>query len=316
MAVTRPNILKDATAMSNYCKGVNLLKNEFPGPTTASLGIPGPSNKVSTYDLFVVWHHTAMMTFTPPTQNDRNSAHRGPVFLPWHRFMLHQLELNLARVLSVPSFGLPYWDWAADGNLPPSQQPKTALWAATGIGGNGNPVSTGPFAFNAADPRSFHVRVESGAGANMRQVSRGLKRQLGSAPSLPKKAQTAKVLALTPYDAAPWSTTSTGFRNQLEGWEPSPPGLHNLVHVWIGGDMSPASSPNDPVFFLNHCNVDRIWEAWLVKHGRTYIPDQTASNDLKGHRIDDPLSSLISPPTTPRAVLDVTSIYTYDSLDV
>ena len=35
------------------------------------------------------------------------------------------------------------------------------------------------------------------------------------------------------------------------------PRLRNLVHVWVGRDMSPGSSPNDPVFFLNHCNVDR-----------------------------------------------------------
>jgi len=86
--------------------------------------------------------------------------------------------------------------------------------------------------------------------------------------------------------------------------------------VWVGGDMSPASSPNDPVFFLNHCNVDRVWEAWMQKHGRVYVPDQSASNDLKGHRINDQLNSLVSAPTTPAAVLDVTSQYTYDSLDV
>jgi len=88
------------------------------------------------------------------------------------------------------------------------------------------------------------------------------------------------------------------------------------VHVWVGGDMSPASSPNDPVFFLNHCNVDRIWEAWMQQHGRVYVPDQSAPKSLKGHRIDDQLSSLISPSTTPAAVLDVFAQYEYDSLDV
>ena len=55
MAVIRPNILTNAAAMKKYTDGVNLLKNEFTGPTTISLGIPGPSQKVSTYDLFVIW---------------------------------------------------------------------------------------------------------------------------------------------------------------------------------------------------------------------------------------------------------------------
>jgi tyrosinase len=72
---------------------------------------------------------------TPPGQGDRNAAHRGPVFLPWHRFMLILLELQLQRVLSDPDFGLPYWDWAADGELPRAVSPTrrcgpTTAWEA------------------------------------------------------------------------------------------------------------------------------------------------------------------------------------------
>jgi len=80
--------------------------------------------------------------------------------------------------------------------------------------------------------------------------------------------------------------------------------------------MSPASSPNDPVFFLNHCNVDRIWEAWMQKHGRLYLPAANAPAKLKGHRINDKLASFVSPPTTPADVLDVSAQYVYDSLSV
>ena len=47
MAVTRPNILKDATARLKYTQGVNLLKLDFPGTTTKSLGIKGPNNPIS-----------------------------------------------------------------------------------------------------------------------------------------------------------------------------------------------------------------------------------------------------------------------------
>ncbi|MGH7311126.1 MAG: tyrosinase family protein, partial [Candidatus Rokuibacteriota bacterium] len=111
------------------------------------------------------------------------------------------------------------------------------------------------------------------------------------------------------------SFSSDGFRNRLEGWNPEL-GLHNRVHVWVGGDMSPASSPNDPVFFLNHCNVDRIWEAWMQKNGRVYLPLDSEPDDLEGHRLHDDLSSLISPPTTPAAVLDSTAQFVYDSLTV
>jgi|SRR5581483_465343 len=317
MAVTRPNALKNAAALKQYCNGVNLLKNEFTGPTTQSLRIPGPSQKVSTYDLFVCWHVIAMMTMTPANQMQRNAAHSGPVFLPWHRFMLRQLELNLQRVLSDANFGLPYWDWAADGQLPQDQQRQSALWGADGLGGSGSPVKTGPFVFKAADATSFRVRIDTDSNGMLRQTNRGLNRAVGEeqdVPTLPTKADTAAAVATTPYDASPWNQNSKSFRNRVEGW--SPYGMHNQVHVWVGGDMLPASSPNDPVFFLNHCNVDRVWEAWMQKHGRVYVPDQTAPASLKGHRIKDSLSSLISAPTTPSAVLDLTSQYVYDSVAV
>jgi tyrosinase len=319
MSITRRNILSDTTILKQYCDGVNKLKNEFTGPTTKDLGIGGPSNPVSTYDLFVVWHVKAMMTMTPAHGNPegRNAAHRGPVFPAWHRFMLRQLELNLQRVLGDATFGLPYWDWAADGEKPPSDQLNSRLWAPDGIGGGGTPITTGPFVFDSNDDSSFRVRIDTDSNGNLEQTNRGLERTLGEdINTLPTKAATAAVLLVTPYDAAPWTASSSGFRNQAEGWAPDPPGLHNLVHVWVGGDMSPASSPNDPVFFLNHCNVDRIWEAWMQKNGRIYLPDDKAPKTLKGHRLHDQLSSLISSPTTPAAVLDVSAQYIYDSLNV
>ena len=78
--------------------------------------------------------------------------------------------------------------------------------------------------------------------------------------------------------------------------------------------MGPGTSPNDPVFYLNHCNVDRIWEAWMVKHGRTYAPDDSSTNPV-GHRLNDPIISLVTRlTTTPAKMLDVTNIYTYDAL--
>ena len=69
------------------------------------------------------------------------------------------------------------------------------------------------------------------------------------------------------------------------------------------------------MFYLNHCNVDRIWEAWLTQQ-ENYLPPQTAPASLRGHRINDQMSSLVSAPTKPSEVLDMRSIYVYDSLAV
>jgi tyrosinase len=314
-AVTRPNVVTNAAARTKYISGVRLLKAEFTGPTTTSLGIPGPNTNVSTYDLFIVWHHITMSMLTPPTQNDRNAAHRGPVFLPWHRFMLRQLEVNLQRVLNDSTFGLPYWDWAADGQLSAAAQRTAPIWRAGAFGGQGTPVANGPFT-----QAQFPVKIVANAAGALVQTNRGLRRAFGvnGAPTLPRRTNTAGAIAETTYDRAPWNSTSSGFRNNLEGWNPNL-GLHNRVHVWVGGDMLPSTSPNDPIFFMNHCNVDRIWEAWMQKPGgpgRVYLPGDTAPVSLRGHRLNDSMSSLLSAPATPAPMLDMASLYVYDSLTV
>lgn len=320
MAIIRKNILTDTASRDKFIHGALLLKQEASGQTTADFGMPGRPQSVSTYDLFVIWHHTAMMTLTPSgNAAGRNAAHRGPVFCPWHRVMLILFEQNLQRVLGNSNFGLPYWSWGQDGDLPTAQQLTAAIWNADCLGGQGSPVTTGPFAFNAADPNSWRVRVAANASGDLLPVNRGLRRRFASSvvTGLPKNAHVAAALMLDAYDASMWDTSSNGFRNRLEGWSADPgfeaPWLHNAVHVWVGGDMSPSTSPNDPVFYLNHCNVDRIWEGWLTQNGRSYVPDMDADASLKGQRIDDPFNSPMGNDMTPRQVLDVSSIYKYDA---
>ena len=319
----RRNILTNAAARNAYVNGIKLLKAEGSGTTTSALSIPGPSKELSTFDLFVVWHHRAMDQHTPPAQGERNAAHLGPVFLPWHRYMLIQLEANLQRVLGNPSFGLPYWNWAADGERPKPDQPTSTLWRPNCMGGNGDPaaggaVRDGPFSQGSG----WRVAVAADSNNVLRSVSRPLRRVFNIPLGLPRKSEVATVLNQTSYDAPPWSGTSAGFRNRLEGWIPgaSAPHLHNRVHVWVRGDMLISSSPNDPVFYLNHCNVDRIWAAWQARgHATDYRPLPTAPASLFRHRLDDPMYSIFVPGgngPTPRQMLDVSSTYMYGTLAV
>ena len=50
------------------------------------------------------------------------------------------------------------------------------------------------------------------------------------------------------------------FQPALEG------GVHNKVHRAVGGDMKTAASPSDPLFWLHHANINRIWAAWQTAH--------------------------------------------------
>jgi hypothetical protein len=49
---------------------------------------------------------------------------------------------------------------------------------------------------------------------------------------------------------------------------------HNWVHVDIGGLMeSPATAGQDPIFWLHHANIDRLWEVWLSLRGSVRLTD-------------------------------------------
>ncbi|MDR5752721.1 MULTISPECIES: tyrosinase family protein [unclassified Caballeronia] len=42
---------------------------------------------------------------------------------------------------------------------------------------------------------------------------------------------------------------------------------HNPVHDLIGGYMADMVSPMDPIFYLHHSNIDRLWRAWSLTGG-------------------------------------------------
>ena len=130
--------------------------------------------------------------------------------------------------------------------------------------------------------------------------------------------------------------TTGGFRNSLEGFKDlgnsrqsvcrdfQPKNklpfryfeLHNRVHVYIGGTMSDiVISSNDPIFFLHHSNVDRLYESWYRKNNGTnsgsYRPKTFSYSVLPGHNIDEPLVALF-PRVTNRDMHKLSTDLGYD----
>ncbi len=88
-----------------------------------------------------------------------------------------------------------------------------------------------------------------------------------------------------------------------------------MIHRFVGGDMMTSTSPNDPVFYLHHASIDRIWSAWQDVYGTTnYVPSQNESRALMMHRIDDRLHSFLAQAVTPRMVLNHSPYYQYDTI--
>lgn len=91
-------------------------------------------------------------------------------------------------------------------------------------------------------------------------------------------------------------------------------GAHGAGHNWIGHDMGDLHSPIDPIFYLHHCNVDRLWSIWQLNHPTAvqYDPDgKVLGNDrvpAARVKINDPMIG----GATPASTLDlVAQGYTY-----
>ena len=66
---------------------------------------------------------------------------------------------------------------------------------------------------------------------------------------------------------------------------------HNQVHNCIGGvgpldpgpygNMTNFLSPVDPIFFLHHSNMDRLWDVWTRKQKALNLPYLPPQPDLK-----------------------------------
>jgi hypothetical protein len=236
------------------------------------------------YDYFVKLHCDILKGAESP-------AHNGPGFLPWHRELLLRFEI----ALGVP---LPYWDWGV-----PDPASSVLLWRDDLMGGDGVPtpdevVRTGPFRFG-------EWRIWLPPGSSDPPV---LKRALGSKGGNLPGSSLEGVLRITPYDKSPWYDYTTGsFRADLET-------VHNRAHDWVGGTMVENCSPNDPVFWLHHCNIDRLWAEWQHSQAWPYLP-YSGPGVRAGHGLDDlmpPWTGATHPPT-PHSVLNHLALgYRYD----
>ncbi len=235
------------------------------------------------YDDFAETHMHAMMaesgspsspSFTP------GWAHLGPAFFPWHRAMLVEFEKELPATVAIP-----YWDWP---------DPTSSPFTPDFLGGDGDPadswkVKDGPFA--SASPAHWTIRVKDDATDPdfLQRAFFGQDPSLPNTEVLPTTSDVNATQLMAPYDSAPWKVGSAGYRSSMEF------DLHNLVHRWVGGSMLKMTSPNDPVFWLHHCNIDRLWARWQDKHPlyAFYLPPSGAA---PGHNLNDTMIFSHMPP--------------------
>jgi len=154
--------------------------------------------------------------------------HHTPLFLPWHRQYLYYFELSLQAL--VPGVTLPWWDWTTSDAIP------SAYTDPSDPAGNANPLLV-----------SEYTIYQSG------QTQQAPPRTPGQNPGPP-------LPYLDSWNAAMQMTNFAEFQTALEG-------VHDDVHVWVGGIMQDIElAAYDPVFFAHHVMIDRSWRLWQTQN--------------------------------------------------
>jgi hypothetical protein len=196
------------------------------------------------------WRYQADMhgTYDTPTQPLWNGCqHASYFFFSWHRMYLYYFERILRAASGDPYLTLPYWNYSlpSERTIPlPYLQPADAsnpLYVAdrdaTMNAGGSMPASAVSYTIAFSD-MNFEAPFGSSFGGN----------------SVPAPIQ---------------------FDSGAGDLEQQP---HNVVHCVVGGLMcDPDTAAQDPVFWLHHSNIDRLWKRWLDQGGGRSNPTSDAA---------------------------------------
>ncbi len=282
---------------------------------------------------------------TPSTgpQAGVDAAHGNSAFLPWHREYLSRFEKALQSV--NPNVTIPYWDWTDPRSVGVIFQPDFLGTNGSGQPREiplrdelleGGPLQSGNF--SAADGWNvipdLHTNVVTGETLGSTVI-----RYLPPDSNPPEqqfpldKAQIDRILQSEDYNRFRPSLEGLTFidENGNEQVCQALPCSHNLVHALVGGGFIPQppdssesnpptdqpplevvgtmnnvpGSPNDPVFWLHHSNVERLWAEWQnnSRPGSEFYP--APGTQPQGHDLNDRMWPWDGGASTPGSIGDI-----------
>ncbi len=202
----------------------------------------------------------------------KQCQHGSWYFLPWHRGYLIALEKQLrADIVSLKgpaTWALPYWNYFGGGkenNIPPAFNQKTLVDRKTG----------------KSTPNPLYVirRFGPNNDGNVYMPLGNSGRELNLDCQDKSKYTNSSM-------SAEYGGGITGFSHggRAAGANESNP--HNNGHVNVGGTQTNPRglmsyneyAAMDPVFYMHHCEIDRLWASWNSNGG----PNPKDDKWLKG----------------------------------
>jgi hypothetical protein len=245
--------------------------------------LTGNSNTYPTYDLFVYIHST-----------DATAAawHGTSFFLTAHKWFLwvyesaciltaykHMTALGITQNQAC-NLTVPYWDWTLDFDpnssdkiCPVLTENNSGIWNANAFGTatvqklsyyvtDGIPAQSGwvtvaKTSNNPSSPTSSGSYYDNHLKRQLYCGSNGYNLNVG-----PSQAMNMIVTRNKYLDFASWLEAT----------------IHGTVHMFCGFSMSRMISPDDPLFFLHHCNIDRLYHIWIDCQGYENIPSSSITS--------------------------------------
>ncbi|UPK93034.1 hypothetical protein LCI18_003969 [Fusarium solani-melongenae] len=261
---SQPRIRKECSPeQAAYIDAVQCLK------TAPSKGTSVFDTLQSRYDDFVALHINAT----------RGLPLKYLLFLPWHRYAIWTFE-SVLRTECNYTGTQPYWDWTLDnpafnGSL--FESPVLQSFGGDGSATN-NCVEDGPFTgdtyLNIGPLESFAKNPR----CLTRAISEGLFNMSSSwddiyPPTMSRRSFVQLQAFIDGLDFIP-------DEDKVETGALVNP--HTLGHSVIGGDiMNLYSSPNDPIFWVHHTQLDYLWSLWQTA-GKARLTDVGGARTLDG----------------------------------
>jgi tyrosinase len=221
--------------------------------------------------------------------------------IAWHRWYIFYFEQIIRSLSGAADFALPYWNYASD-NGPSLQLPAQ-------FQDPNNPLYE--------DLRGLGFYNPAGTGAQNLPMNEG-----GYLPfSATDYSPALSAASLFPSDDSANFADLPDPRYYVLGLtgrlEIQP---HDNVHVNVGGLMSNVPvAAMDPVFFVHHCQIDRLWASWqgISNVDYNYDSSNTAPSEKdwtdRKFTFVDATNKLVE--VTTAGQLDTTKMgYKYDSL--
>lgn len=225
----------------------------------------------------------------------RQCQHNSWFFLPWHRmylFFFEQIVASFVKADGGPDdWALPYWNYSLQGQdvLPPE-------FRAAQVGGQQNPL------FVPARDQEANGGSPLGGGGNATSLR-----------CLLERAFTTGAFGASSF-GGPVTEFNHDEGSQIGSLELTP---HGSMHVQVGGNGGFMSSFHtaalDPVFWLHHANIDRLWSVWVNRRVAHKNPIDARWTQMK-FRFHDAGGNAVE--LTCAQVIDTAAAlnYTYDDL--